>query len=172
MRSTNPANKPVPAWASFSVMPQVLPGTCSSMDFPQCHSLLQTFTCSAIGSSMDCRHIPAPLWTSTVCRTTAYLTIVFIKGETRNAEESLLWCLAELFLSHVLIPLSSCRLLCHSNTHKPQPQLLPLVKCVIPQSLPPLLMGSALAASHRNHSCSSPIIKALPQKPNTICHLI
>lgn len=94
------------------------------------------------------------------------------QGETRNAEESLLWCLAELFLSHVLIPLSSCRLLCHSNTHKPQPQLLPLVKCVIPQSLPPLLMGSALAASHRNHSCSSPIIKALPHKSNTICHYL
>ena len=43
--------------------PQVLPGACSSMGFPQGHSLLRASTCSGVGSSTGCRWISAPLQT-------------------------------------------------------------------------------------------------------------
>jgi len=39
--------------SSLSTEPKVLPGACSSMDFPQGHSLLQASTCSSMGSFMD-----------------------------------------------------------------------------------------------------------------------
>jgi len=61
---TSPASKPVPVWAPLSIGPQVLPGAFSSTAFPQGHSLLQASTCSGMGSSMGCRCISAPLWTS------------------------------------------------------------------------------------------------------------
>ena len=47
---TSSASKPTPAWAPVSMEPQVLAGACSSADFPPGHSLLQTSTCSSVGS--------------------------------------------------------------------------------------------------------------------------
>ncbi|XP_074894868.1 tRNA:m(4)X modification enzyme TRM13 homolog isoform X3 [Buteo buteo] len=60
--------------------PQVVPGACSSTGFPWGHSLLRAPTCSSMGSSMGCRWISAPPWTSTDCRGTTHLTTVFTTG--------------------------------------------------------------------------------------------
>jgi len=49
---------------SLSTGPQVLAGSCSSVDFPQGHRLLQAYICSSMGSSTGCRWISAPPWTS------------------------------------------------------------------------------------------------------------
>ena len=62
---TSPASKPASVWAPLS--PRVLPGACSSVGFPQGHSLLRASTCSGMGSSMGCRG-------------TACLTMVFTMG--------------------------------------------------------------------------------------------
>ena len=54
-RVTSPDSKPAPAWAPLSMGSQVLPGACSSVDFPQGLSLLRASTCSGVGSSTGCR---------------------------------------------------------------------------------------------------------------------
>jgi len=73
---TSPASKPASAWAPLSMGPQVLPGACSGMGF-RGHCLLQASICSIVGSSMGYRWRSALLWTSTDCRGTACLTLVF-----------------------------------------------------------------------------------------------
>ena len=103
--------------------PQVLPGACSSAGFPQGHSLLRASTCSGVGSSTGCRWISAPPWTSMGCRGTACLTMVFtmgcrgisalVPGAPPPPPSSPTSVSAELFLSHILTPLS--RLLLHSS---------------------------------------------------------
>ncbi|KAK4828519.1 hypothetical protein QYF61_026941 [Mycteria americana] len=47
--------KPAPVWSPLSMGPQVLPGACSNVGFPQGHSLPRASTCSGMGSSMGCR---------------------------------------------------------------------------------------------------------------------
>ena len=49
---------------SLSTGSQVLPGTCSSTGFPWGHRLIWASTCSGMVSSVGCRWISAPLWTS------------------------------------------------------------------------------------------------------------
>jgi len=77
---TSPASKPGPAWAPLSTGPQVLPRACSSVGFPQGHSLLWVSACSRVRSSVGCRWISAPLWTSVGCRGTVCLTVVVLIG--------------------------------------------------------------------------------------------
>ena len=73
---TSPASKPAPAWAPFSMGPQVLAGAYSNVGSPRGHSLLQASPCSGVGSSPGCRWRSAPLWTSMGCRGTASPTMV------------------------------------------------------------------------------------------------
>ena len=105
-----------------------------------------------------------------------------LKGKTLCSgipPSSLTLVSAELFLSHRLAPLS-------------QLPFLPLLKSVIPEELPPSLMGLALgsgravlelagtglyqtwgkllAASDRSHPYSPPATKTLPRKPITRFH--
>jgi len=65
---TRSASKPALSCASLSTGPQILPEACSSVGFPQGHSLLQASPCSGVGSSPGCRWGSAPLWTSMGCR--------------------------------------------------------------------------------------------------------
>jgi len=70
--------------------------------------------------SMGCRWISAPAWTSTGCRGTACLTRVFstvcrgtsalVPGAPPAPAFSLTLVSAELFLSHILTPFSSCKM--------------------------------------------------------------
>ena len=94
-----------------------LPRACSSVGSPWGHRLLWASTCSRVGSSMGCRWISAPQWTSMVCRGTTCLTMVFIMScrvkISAPAPEapppppsSQTLVSAELFLSHSLTPLS------------------------------------------------------------------
>ncbi|XP_049649850.1 uncharacterized protein LOC126035357 [Accipiter gentilis] len=104
-------------------------------------------TSSGVGSSTGCRRISAPPWTSMDCRGTACLTMVFttgcrgisalVPGAPPPPPSSLTWVSAGLFLSHILTPLF--RLLLRSR-------FFPLLKYVIPEALPPSLIGSALAS--------------------------
>jgi len=148
-RVTSPASKPAPTWAPLSMGPQVLAGVCSSMGFPWSHSLLQAYICSSMGSSTGYRWISAPPWTSMGCRGTTCLTMVFItgcrgkisalaSGAPPPPPSSLTLVSAELFLSHSLTPLSQTAI---------SMQVFPLLKYVISETLPPLLIGLALASS-------------------------
>jgi len=127
--------------------PQVLSEACSSMVSTQGHSLLWASTRSSMGSSVGCRWISAPPWTSMGYRGTTCLTMVFSRGcrgisalapGAPPPSPSLLTLVsAELFLSHILTPLSCCK----------SPRFFfSLLKYVIPEALPSLLMGSALAS--------------------------
>jgi len=104
-------------------------------------SPLGASTCSGIRSSLGCRWTPALPRTSMGCRGTAHLTMVFSIGcrgmssLAPGALPSLALVSAELFLSHSLTPLSHCRLF-----------FLLLLNYVLPEALPPSLMGSALAS--------------------------
>jgi len=122
--------------SSLSIGPQVLPEACSSVGSPQGHSLFWASTCSGVVSSTDCRWISAPPWTSMGCRGTSALT-----PETPPPLPSSLTLVStELFLSHILTPLSGYK--CCSAVTFP-----PLRKYVITEALPPPLTGPALASS-------------------------
>ena len=92
--------------------PQVLPGVCSSMGFPQGHNFLWASTYSNVGSSVGYRWISVPPWTSMGCRGTNYLIMVFstgcrgipapASGALPLPPSSLTLIFAELFLSHIL----------------------------------------------------------------------
>ena len=107
-RVTSPASKPALAWAPLSMRPQVLPGTCSG-----------------VGFSTGCRWISAPPWTFMGCRATACLIMIFTTGcrgisapapgAPPPPPSSLTLVSAELFLSHILTPLSSCCCCCAST---------------------------------------------------------
>ena len=107
--------------------------------------LLWTSPCSSVGSSPGCRWISAPPWTSMGCRGTACLTVVFstgcrgistpVPGVPPLPPSALTLLSAELFLSHIVIPLFW--MLLHSK-------FFSLLKHVITAVLPPLLMGLAL----------------------------
>ena len=123
---------------------------CSSMGFPRGHSLPWASTCSRVGSSLGCRWISAPPWTSMDYRWTACLTMVFttgcrgisapVPGASPPPPASQTLGSAGLFLSHVLTPLSGCHFCAPCN-------FFSLLKYVIPEALLPLLMGLALASS-------------------------
>ena len=99
--------------------------------------------------SMSYRWISAPLWTSLGCSWTACLTLVFsmgyrgiyapVPGAPPPSPSSLALVSAELFLSHRFTPLT-CRKCCYAGVFF-------LLKYIIPEVLPSLLMGLALASS-------------------------
>ena len=142
-----PASKPAPVWSSHSMCPQVLAETCSSLDSPQDHIFLRTYI-SSMGSSTGFRRISAPPWTSLGCRGTTCLTMVFIvscKGRLSSLVPGApppLSFFSDWGVCRV-IPLASS----HSSllTAVPQ-QVLPLLKYVIPEALPPSLLGLLLGS--------------------------
>jgi len=106
-------------WAPVSMGPQVLPGACSSMGSPQGRSLLRASPCSNVGSpwaaARDLLH-RGPPWAAgnslphqgllhglqgNLCSST---------WSTSFPASALTLASAELFLSHHLIPLSSCKM--------------------------------------------------------------
>jgi len=108
---TRPASKPAPVWAPLSTGLQVLAGACSSTGSPQGHSFLQASTCSSTGSlpqatGGDLLH-HGPPWAAGGQPAS---TMVFIMGYTGKlsspASRALTLVSAELFLSHLLTPLS------------------------------------------------------------------
>lgn len=77
----------------------------SSMGFPQAHSLLQASSCSNMRSSTGCRWISAQLpHHLMVCRGIS----VPAPGSAPAPPSSLTLLYAELFLSRILTPISSC----------------------------------------------------------------
>jgi len=117
--------------------------------FPRAHSLLWASTCSSVGSSKDCRWISVPLWTSMDCRGITYLTMVFftgcrgicapVPGAPPPSPASRTLLSAELFLSHILIPLSGCS--CRGLG------FFLILKYVMTEVLSPSLMSLALTSS-------------------------
>jgi len=108
--------------------------------------------CSSVESSIGCRWISTPPWTSKGCRGTACLIMVFITG---SREISALvpgaahllplllqwpWC-PQSYFSHIfsLLPLATIALLQVGF-------FFTLLKYVITEALPPSLMGLALAS--------------------------
>lgn len=82
---------------------------------------LDTFTCSDVGSYMGCRGISTPLLTFLCCRGIACFTVIFMMcywGISALVPPppppSLTLVPVELFLSHILIPLSGCSFFCTS----------------------------------------------------------
>jgi len=146
---TSPASKPAPAWAPLSTGPQVLPGACSSVGSPRGHSLLQASPGSGMGSSPGCGWGSAPPWTSLGCRGTACLTMVCstgCRGTSALAPGAppppplhRPWCLQSC-CSHIVSLLSQAAVFYCTAVFS-------LLNCVIPEPLPPLLMGLALASS-------------------------
>jgi len=148
---TSPASKPAPASAPLSTGPQVLAGACSGTGSSWGHSLLQVSICSGV------RSLPwttsgyllhrGPLWTAGGQPASPW-------SSSRAArEDSLLrylehplplllncpWCLQSCF-SHIvsLLSLDCCLPAVLGFFH--------LLKYVIPEALPPSLIGSALAS--------------------------
>jgi len=147
---TSPASKPAPTWAPLSTGPQVLAEACSSTGSPQGHSFLQASTCSSVGSlprgaggyllhhgppSAAGGH-PASPWSSPCTVGESLLQ------HLEHLLPLLLhcpWCLQSCFSHTVSLPSIRC---CCSTPGFPS-----LLKYIIPEVLPPLLMGSALASS-------------------------
>ena len=143
-RVTGAASKPAPAWAPLH--------RATGAD----RSLLQhglsmgsqlpsgTSTCSNVGSAMGCRWVSAPPWTSMDCRGTTCLTMVFTTGcrgisalvpGAPPPPSSLTLVSAGLFHTHIFSVIASAQ------------HFLALLKYVITEVLPALLMGSALTSS-------------------------
>jgi len=135
---TSPVSKPASAWAPLSTGLQVLAGACSSAGSSagsQLPSGINLLWCGV--PSTGYRWISAPLWTSMGCRGTTCLTMVFsmsckgrlcapASGAPPRRPASLTLVSVELFRFPTVF--------------------FPLLKYVIPEALPPLLMGSALAS--------------------------
>jgi len=145
---TSPASKPAPAWAPLSHWVHRSWQEPAPAQALYRVSLLQASTCSSMGSSMGCRCISVPLWTSMGCRSTACLTIDFITGCRGKVSApvpgaslpppSLILVSAELFLLCSLTPLSQL------PSHR---RFFPLLKYLITEVLPPSLIGLVLASS-------------------------
>jgi len=184
---TRPASKPAPLWAPLSTGPQVLAGACSSTGSPRGHGLLWSSSCSSVGSSTGCGWGSAPPWATMGC-----------KGQPaspwsapRATGEPLLRCLEHL-LPSLCTDRGLFRVVALSYSHSLGLQLhrffFPLHKHILPEALPPLLMGSPfpsagsvleLAAlrsmgrrgNFQQPSLQNPATMTLPHKPNTSSHL-
>jgi len=151
----SPASNPAPVWAPLSMGPQVLPGACSSLGFPRGLSLLWASSYSSVGSSLGCRWGSAPPWTSmgytwrsgppwtsTGCRaqpaspgSAPWLQVNLCSGAWSTSCSS-------------FTDLGVCRAVPLASSHSSLLLQLPLYRggsplfnCVIPEALPPLLMG-------------------------------
>jgi len=148
---TSPASKPALAWVPLSTGPEVLAGACSSVGFPQGHSFLQASTYSCVGSlpratSGYLLH-HGPPWAA--------------GGQTASLRYFSTGCKGGLsaLVSQAFPPpsfftdLGVCRAVSFTSSHSSLsnaflPQFfLPLLKYVIPEALPPSLIGLALASS-------------------------
>jgi len=130
--------------------PQALAGACSSVGFPRDHSVLQASPCSSVGSlpraaGGDLLHCGPP-WAAGGQPASPWSSARAARGDSAPMSQapppprsSLTLGSAELFLSHRLTLLAS--LLSH-----PEVFFLPLLKYVIPEVLPPSLIGLALAS--------------------------
>jgi len=144
---TSPDSKPALAWAPLFTGPArslLQHGLPTGSQLPSGFHLLQHRV-----PSVGYRCISAPPWTSTDCRGTTCLTMVFItscKGKPSTLApqapppplSSLILVSAEFFLSHSLTPLS--QLLFHHRCFPP-------LKYVITEVLPLLLIGLVLASN-------------------------
>jgi len=147
---TSPASKCAPAWAPLSTGLQVLAGTCSSAGSPWGHSFLQASPCSSVVSllwatSEDLLH-HVPPWTA----------------GGQSASPSLTSCKGRLSALTFRAPpppsfftdLGVCRVVSLTSSHSslftaispPSFFFLPFLKYVIPEVLPPSLMGLAVAS--------------------------
>jgi len=148
-RVTSPVSKPALAWTPLSMGPQVLPGACSSTDSPWGHTLHQAPTCSGVGPLPQATggyllhhgppwisgEKPASSWSSS--RAASENSLLRCLEHLLPLLLYSLWCLQSCF-SHMVSLLS---LDCPFTTG-----FFPLLKCVITETLPPLLMiGLALA---------------------------
>jgi len=109
------------------------------------HRVTGTSTCSGVGSSLGCRWITSPLWTSMACSRTACLTMVCsmgcrgisapAPGAPPTCPSSPTLVFAGLFLSHSLTILSGCKM--------PLCRVFSFLKYLVTEMLPPSLMGLA-----------------------------
>lgn len=91
-------SSPSPGWGPLSTRPQILlPRDCFTMGFPQALNLLQAFPCSSVGSSMGCRWISVPPWTSMGGRGISALA----PRAPPTLPSSPTWVSAGLFPSHI-----------------------------------------------------------------------
>jgi len=132
---------------SLSTGPQVLAGAYSSMGFPWGHNLFQASTCSRVGSLPRATggyllH-SGPPWAAGAQPVSPWSFIIDCRGISALVPaapppppSSLTMVSVGLFLSHHLTPLSGLLFHC---------RFFPLLKYVIPEVLPPLLMGLGLA---------------------------
>jgi len=142
---TSPASKPALVWAPLSMGPQVLAGACFSVGSPQGHSLLQASPCSGVGSPQaadgDLLH-RGPPWAAGAQPASPW-------SAPETAEASLLQCLEHL-LPSFCTDLGACRAVSPTSSHflpaDVAQQFLLFLNYVIPELLPPSLMGSALAS--------------------------
>ena len=111
----SPANNPVLEWGPPSTGSQVLPGACSSLSSPRNHSRHWASTCSGMESSRGgYLLLGGPPWAAGV---STCFTIVFTMGcRGMSSPSSLTFMSAELFLSHILTFLSTCKC-CGTGCH-------------------------------------------------------
>jgi len=148
---TSPASKPAPAWAPLSMGPQVLAGACSSVGLPTGSQPPSGIHLLRNGvPSTGYRWISAPLWTSMGCRGTICLTMVFITG-CKGRLSALTFRAPP--PSSFFTDLGVCRVVSLTSSHSslltavsPLSFFLCFLKYLIPEALPLLLIGLALAS--------------------------
>jgi len=146
----SPASKPALVWCPLSMGPQVLAGACSGAGSPWGHSLLQAYTCSAVGSlprarGGDLLH-RGPPWTAGGQPASPWLSSRAAKEKNLCSDilnnshppSSLTLVSAELFLSQSLTPLSRLPFHC---------RFFPFLNMISQRHHQPLLIGLALASS-------------------------
>ena len=153
---------PFPCWSVRPLHGRQFSTNCSSMGSqvqpanllrcgllsPRGHSLLWASTCSSVGSlpwDTGGDLFPrGPSWlqvqsASPRCAPQAAANLCSGTWST-SSPPALTWGSAELFLSHVLMPPSHCKICCYTFFFSP------LLKYVTTEVLPPLLIGLALAS--------------------------
>jgi len=145
---TGPSTKPAPAWAPLTTGPQVLAGACSCAVSPQGHSFLQASTFSGVGS------LPRATG-GYICSTVDLRGLqghgLPHHGVLHELQENLCSSVWSTSSPSFLTNLGVCRVVALTSSHSSVPlQLFSHLNYIIPEVLPPLLIGLALA-SRRIH---------------------